>query len=181
MYTEGNLAFDYEATMLKPDHKAFEIVSCSVCYNGTETIAFPWHGPVIPQMRRILSDPTIGKVAANLKYEHRATKAVLGIDVQGWLFDTMLGAHVLDARRGGGSGTERGSGCTGLKFLAFARLGQPDYSGHLEEMLGSSDGSGNSPNRVRDIKLDDLLLYNALDSKLEWLIAQQMMTELGMR
>jgi uracil-DNA glycosylase family 4 len=185
MYAEGALAFDYETDRLRPDHRDARLVSCAVCYNGTETIAFPWHGPVIPQMRRILSDPTIGKIASNLNMEDRWTRKVLGEPVAGWLFDTMLGAHVLDARKGaaGRDDQERGSGTTGLKFQAFVRLGQSDYSGHLDDMLKAVVASGkpgtNDPNRVRDIKLDDLLLYNGLDSLLEWMIAQQMMRELN--
>lgn len=182
-YTGGDVAFDYEATALKPDGEAFEIVCCGVCWEGQETICFPWHGPVIPEMRRILSDPKIGKIAANLKYEDRATRAVLGIDIRGWKFDTMLGAHVLDARRGGGAdGLEKGSGCTGLKFVSYVRLGQPDYSGHLEDLLKPAGGKsgGNAANRVREIDFHNLARYCGADALLEWEIAQQMMSELGM-
>lgn len=179
-YTGGTIAFDVETDRLKPDHRDAAIVCCSVCWEGQETIAFPWHGPVIPEMRRILLDPKIGKIASNLDMEDRWMRAKLGIDVQGWKFDTMLAAHLLDARRGGGGdGAERGSGCTGLKFLSFVRLGVPDYNGHLEEFLKPKESGGNSPNRVRDLKLDTLMHYCAEDSLYEWLIAQQMMAEMG--
>ena len=183
-FVGGTIAFDYETTTAKPQSPHAEIVCCSVCWEGKETIAFPWHGPVIPEMVRILSAPRIRKIASNLKFEALWTKEKLGIDVQGWLFDTMLGAHVLDARRGGGDLQERGSGCTGLKFLSFVRLGVPDYSSHLEDFLkpvgGKESAGGNAVNRIREINLETLMRYCGIDSLLEFLIAQQMMEELGM-
>ena len=37
----GPFAFDYEANCLKPEYKGSEMYSCSICYKGKRTIAFP--------------------------------------------------------------------------------------------------------------------------------------------
>jgi hypothetical protein len=44
-----------------------------------------------------------------------------------------------------------------------------------------SDGGGNSPNRVRQIDLKQLLLYCGLDSLLEWLVSEDQRCELGIK
>lgn len=179
----GPVAFDYETDRLKPDHRDAEIVCCSVAHPVHGCIAFPWHGPVIPQMRRILADPTIGKIASNLDMEARHTERHLGIRVQNWAWDTMLAAHCFDPRPGGKEkedGTATGAGCTGLKFQAFVRLGQPEYNSHLEDHLRPREGGGNAPNRVRELPFASLALYCGLDSLLELYVAQEQAADVGM-
>lgn len=162
-------AFDFEATCLKPDGPAFEIVCCSICFDGQETISFPWHGAVIPAMLEFLTDTGIGKIAANLKYEARVCKARLGIDVAGWAFDTMQAAHVLDPR----------PKISGLKFQAFCKLGCPDYNHHIAPLLESREDGGNAPNRIREIAMRQLLVYCGVDSLLEYELAMIQSRELG--
>lgn len=164
---DGVVAFDYEANMLKPESKDRQIVSCSVCWNG-KTIAFPWYGKVIPAMKRMLEDRNVRKVASNMKYEHRWTKAVLGVKVRGWWWDTMLAAHLLDCRRG----------ITSIKFQAFVRLGQPKYDAQIEPFF-SADNS-NTPNKIKQIALEQLLPYNGLDSLLEYKVADLQRKEMGL-
>ena len=73
----------------------------------------------------------------------------------------MLAAHVLNYARG----------VTGLKFQAFVLLGAESYNNHIEPFLKSV---GKSPfNRIQDIDLKDLLLYNGLDSLLEYKVAMK--------
>lgn len=158
---DGVIAFDYETNMLKPESDKAEIVSCSVCVNGLETIAFPWHGRVIPAMQRLLSDSNVGKVASNMKFEDRWTRRILRVPVRNWLWDTMLAAHMLDCRRG----------ITSIKFLSFVHLGQPRYDTAIEPYLESKDKGGNTPNRIKEIPLNKLLVYNGLDSLLEYAVA----------
>lgn len=181
-YRDGVIAFDYESTCLKPDGPHAELVCCSVCWNGTETIAFPWLGPVIPEMRRILGDPNIGKIASNLDMEARWSLAKLGVTVQNWVWDTMLAAHCLDPRPGGREsedGESFGSGTTGLKYQAFVRLGMEEYNSHLEDHLRSQGQGGNAPNRVRALTFQALGVYCALDSLLEYLVAESQAEEMG--
>lgn len=171
-YTSGVVAFDYENDRLKPDHAEGRFVSASVCWEGVETIAFPWHGDVIEAMKDLLRNPDVGKIASNLKHEHRWTLARLGVRVRGWKWDTMLAAHALDSR----------GGISSIKFQAFVRLGQPDYAHHIEEFLRPRDESkegGNAPNQIHTVPMDLLLQYCGLDSLLEYEVAMLQMKELG--
>lgn len=167
-YRAGMVAFDYETTTLKPDGPAAEIVCASVCWEGRETIAFPWGGEVLPAMRDLLENPDVGKVGYNIKFEDRWSIAKLGTRVRGWAWDGMLAAHALDPRRG----------VTGLKFQAFVRLGQPDYNSHVEPFLQSVGEGCNAPNRVWEVGLPTLCKYCGVDSVLEWHVAQSQMKEM---
>lgn len=168
-YTSGLIAFDYETTSLKPEGPHSEIVCASVCWNGTETIAFPWHGPVRDAMKTLLTNRDVGKIGFNAKFEDRWTRCHLGIDVLGWSWCGMLGAHAIRPVKG----------TTGLAFQAFARLGQPYYSHHLDPLLDSDKKGGYAPNRAREIKLTLLLKYCGLDSLLEYKVAIAQAWELG--
>lgn len=161
------VAFDYEGNMLKPDSKKAQIVSCSICADGARTIAYPWEGGAIDQTARLLRMSSIGKIASNIKFEDRWTRAKLGRPVRTWAWDTMLAAHVLDNRRG----------VTSIKFQSYVLLGAESYNDKIEPYLKSKGGS--AVNRIRDINLQDLLLYNGLDSLLEYKVAMIQMRRLG--
>lgn len=158
----GPVAFDYEANMLKPEPDGFEIVSCSVSWRGRRTIAYPWHGEAIRATVALLRGKQ-PKIAANLKYEDRVTRRILRTGIRNWYFDTMLAAHAIDSRPNTKS----------LKFQSFVHLGMPSYNDHIEPFLRSNGTM--SANRVRDIGLEDLLLYNGLDSLLEYKLAERQM------
>ncbi len=159
------IAFDYETNMLKPDSDKARIVSCSLS-DGDTTIAFPWEGKVVEQMKKFLIGP-IPKIAANLKFEARWTKAILGIEVNNWFADTMLLAHILDNR----------PDICGLKFQSFVKLGQESYDDHIRPYLKADNP--NEENRIKEVPLDQLLLYCGLDSLLEWKLCQIQRKELG--
>ena len=107
----------------------------------------------------------IPKIGANIQYEERWAQKHGGGPVNKWLWDTMLGAHVLD---------NRAEICS-LKFQAFIRLGVPNYAGHIDPY--KSEGK-NGLNRMADVGLKDLLLYNGLDARLTWDVAQEQMKEM---
>jgi hypothetical protein len=161
------VAFDYETDRLKPDHPDARVVSCSVS-DGETTIAYPWHGEAIEATKKLLQAPC-GKIASNAKFEDRWTKRALGIRVRNWFWDTMQAAHVLDCR----------PGVTGLKFQAFALLGQEPYDSQVAPYLKSAKEGANEVNRIRDVGLSKLLLYNGLDSLLEFRVAQIQTSEMG--
>lgn len=171
-YRTGLVAFDFENDRLKPDRQDAAFVTGSVCWNGEETIAFPWRGAAVEAMRELLADPDVGKIASNLKHEHRWSRARLGVRVRGWRWDTMLSAHALDSR----------GGISSIKFQAFVRLGQPDYAHNVDEFLRPKDESlegGNAKNQIHTISLPDLLKYNAMDSLLEFEVAKLQAKEMG--
>lgn len=156
---KGVIAFDYETNMLKPDSKLSEIVSCSICWKGKKTIAYLWSGEAIDATIEILKSP-IPKIASNMKFEDRWTKAKLGFNIKNWYWDTMLAAHIIN----------NSTGAAGLKFQAFVLLGQGDYNSHIEPFL---KGDKNGINRIHQIDKRDLLLYNGLDSLLEYKVAMK--------
>ena len=163
-------AFDYETNMLKPEGDKAAIVSCSICFRNTKihnpfTIAYPWAGEAKKATQEYLRHP-VRKIASNLKFEERWTKAEFGHGVRNWHWDTMIAAHIHDNR----------PQITGLKFQAYVHLGCPDYDSHIKPLLQSPNGT--SENKVDTIPLADLLLYNGLDSLLELLLAEKQTEDL---
>ena len=79
----------------------------------------------------------------------------------------MLAAHVLDNRKG----------ITGLKFQAFVQLGQESYNDHVGGLLKGDKKS--HINRIHEIDVHDLLLYNGMDSLLTYKLAIIQMKEMG--
>ena len=165
----GLIAFDFETDRLKPDAADAQIICCSYCWNGTETVAFPWAGAVRRAMVELLEDPNVGKIGQNIKFETRFCLARLGCMVQNWVFDTMLAAHALDPR----------PGVTGLEFQEYTRLGLSSHKYLIAPFLESTQPGGNSPNRIRQVEIHKLLKYNALDSLTEYLISQILAKEIG--
>lgn len=163
---KGILAFDYEGTGLKPESKGQRVTSCSFCLNGKDTFAVKLTDKLKPLLSKILRSPLLGKVASNLKFEERWTKATLGHGVTNWVWDTMLAAHILDNRKG----------ICSVKFQAFVRLGVGDYDSHISPFLYSKHP--NDLNRVDEAPLHDLLLYNGLDSLLEYKVMEHQKAEL---
>lgn len=171
-YRTGLIAFDFESVTLKPDHPDAELVCCSVCWEGQETIAFPWHGSVKSAMMGLLENPVIGKIASNSKHEDRWTRRKMGLTIprNSWRWDVMLTAHSLDIRKG----------ITGLKFQAFVRLGAPNYSSHIEPFLSPKKAKGgNATNRVKEIEPRQLFKYCGVDSLLEFGVAEHQAKEMG--
>ncbi len=163
---EGTLAFDYETTGLKPDRTDQRIVSCSFCLNGEDTFACMMDDRCLRALSKVLCSE-MGKVASNLKFEERWTRAKLGHGVVNWEWDTMVAAHILDNR----------PGITSLKFQAYVRFGIPDYEAAVAPYLKARDSNG--VNRLGQIAPRDLLLYNGIDSLLEYRLAMLQRQEMA--
>jgi uracil-DNA glycosylase family 4 len=153
----GRAAFDYETNILKPDKEGSKIVTCSICWANKRTIAYPMENEAVEATDKFLKSP-IKKIASNIKFEERWTRAIFKHRVNSWFWDTMLASHIIDNR----------PDITSLKFQAFSLLGMEDYNYHLESLLKETQ---NGFNRIHDIDMKDLLLYNGLDSLLEYKIA----------
>lgn len=164
----GPTAFDYETTGLKPEYEGVEAVCASICWRGVRTIAYPWHGEAIKATGEYLASDRCTKIASNLKHEDRWTRHIFGHPVRGWLWDTMLAAHVLDNREGG---------ICGLKFQAFVRLGAESYNDHIEQFMQARKGK--HVNRVKqEIEISQLLRYCGIDTLLEYLLAKKQMKDM---
>jgi uracil-DNA glycosylase family 4 len=148
-------SFDYETNMLKPDGDDAEIVSCSICFNDKFTVAYPWHGAAIDATIEYLKSD-IPKCGANMKFEERWSRAKHKTRVRNWVWDMMVQAHTLDHRRG----------ITSVKFQSFVRFGTPAWDLQVAPYLKSS--APDKPNRIRECDLETLLIYNGIDSLVEF-------------
>lgn len=165
----GVVAFDYETDRLKPDGERARIVSASVCYGGRRTFAYPWVGHACAATGRMLRNPSVKKIASNLKFEDRWTRRMFGHGVKGWLWDTMINAHIINHKEE----------TTSIKFQSFVLLGHEAYDEHIKPQL-KSKGSREVNNILRQVDTMDLLRYNALDSLLEFKVAEKQMEVLGL-
>lgn len=157
----GTVAFDYETNCLKPDSEHAGIWSCSVCWRGEKTVAFPWVGEAVVAMGELLADPSVKKIAHNMKFEERWTRKQFGHGVKGWEWDTMLAAHLLDNRR---------QICS-LKFQSFVRMGVSSYDDSVAPYLKAENSRAS--NRIREANLRDVLLYNGMDALLTYDLAMK--------
>lgn len=153
------VAFDYETDRLKPDPANSMIYSCSMS-DGEKTIAFPWGRRAKKAMRKFLRTP-IPKIASNLKFEERWTLKEFGEGVNGWFWDTMIAAHVIDNR----------PDISGVKFQAFVLLGADSWDSEIKKFLRAK--GSNTQNRIREAPLAKLLLYNGIDSFREVQVAEE--------
>jgi hypothetical protein len=151
------VAIDFETNRLKPDAENANIRTCAIS-DGFRTLAYPMLGNAIEATRELLRSKT-PKVAANMKFEDRWSRAVLRCRPRNWCWDTMLAQHVLDNR----------SHICGLKFMSFVHLGQSPYDGQIRPYLEQTGPDGT--NRVYEAPLRELLVYNGMDALLEHEIA----------
>lgn len=166
--TNGKLlAFDFECDRLKPDAQDSTIVCCSIS-DGKQTIAYPWLTPMKEATVALLKSP-VPKIASNKKYELRWAMARLGMWVNNFAFCTMIGAHVLDNRKG----------ITSIKFQALVLLGQPSWNEHIKPFFEAKERGGNSKNRIKEVDMSELLTYCGVDSLLEYKVAQLQARQLG--
>lgn len=169
---EKFIAIDYETTGLKPHAEGHRIVSCSITCESDRTCAF-----MMPEekrnkvlLRRILMDSRIKKAAHNMKFEDTWSWQYLRCEVEGWTWDSMLAAHIIDNREN----------ITGLKFQTYVHFGVLPYNEHIEPFLkGDGSAGANSPNNIHKIPKKDLLLYNGLDTLFEKRLAFIQMSKLG--
>lgn len=151
------IAFDYETNCIKCENTNSEIICCSICINGENTFSYPWSGEAIQATAELLKSD-VPKVGANIKFEDRWTRRKLGFAVKNWYWDTMLASHILDNR----------SGITSVKFQSFVRLGLEGYDAHIKPYFKPDEKT--RLNRIKELPINDLLLYNAMDSLVEYKI-----------
>lgn len=139
----NEIVFDYETTSLKPHAEGQRIVCCSIAVNEDEVYVFMM--PKSPKERKpwvnILADKRIGKIAQNMKFEHSWSLVRLGVEVQNWIWDTMITAHILDNREG----------ITNLAFQTYVNFGIIDYKDETDIYLQADKKNGNATNRIIEL------------------------------
>lgn len=164
---DPHIAFDYETTGRKPYAEGHKIVCASVSWARDKAIAFLLTPDTWPWLYKILRHPKIKKSAHNMKFEEvwsrvRGWPENGGFEVNGWDWDSMLAAFVLDNRRGK----------SGLKYQSYAKLGVLGYNNVIADYLkADDDDNANAFNRVLEAPIRELLLYCGMDSILEFNIA----------
>lgn len=170
----NEFAFDYETTGLKPFNKGHKIATVSYCECEDIAYAFPLQHPIFPtKQQNILSELWADvlqldsdKHAHGLKFEDIWSQRILNTCVRNWKSCSMTTAHTIDNREG----------YSGLKFQAYIRWGVGDYDKKIRPFLRAKKGS--EFNRVFEVPIDDLLLYNGIDSLLTLKLAHEQQREL---
>lgn len=166
----AEMAFDYETTGLKPHMEGQEIVCAAITFSLEHTLAFqmPKTKKGIRPFTDLLQDPTIQKMAHNMKFEDTWSVVKLRTQPQGWMWDSMLAAHILDNRKG----------ITGLKFQTYVNFGIVDYSSEITPYLRGKGKGGNAMNDIISLMAKPggsrkVLEYCALDSFYQFLLAKK--------
>lgn len=158
--------FDYETTGKKPHQKGHQIKCMSIADSPQHAYVF-----MMPEDKKqrqpvidYLADPMIQKAAHNMKFEEAWSEVILKTEVQGWHWDTMQMAHILDNR----------TGVSGLKFQVYVNFGVVDYSSEIEPYLkAAKETSANDLNRIDELLKkpggkEKLMTYCAWDSLWEY-------------
>lgn len=159
------ITMDYETTGRKPHREGHRIVAASVS-DGCLAWAFPFFDDedFRSEWRKLMMDPRVGKIGHNIKFEDTWTYFRAGNgNRQGYWIEnvagcTMLRAHSLDNRKR-----------TGLKFCVYAALGVAGYDDAIDPYLECTKREeelygANGFNLIDRAPMDQLLLYNAMDS-----------------
>jgi hypothetical protein len=150
-------AFDYETNHLKCTKPGAKIYSASVAWYENETpkcVAFMMTPDLQEAWTTYLTSNSY-KIAANMKFEDRWSRQFYGVEVNRWVWDTVIAAHIADTQMA----------VAGLKFQAFTELGQPFYAKGVEQLFQSTNADGF--NSIHKADPNELLLYNGIDSLAE--------------
>ena len=159
---------DYETTGLRASLQ--KLVCASFATSADSAYAFMWDGNsrVVDAWRAILSNPRIGKISHNLKFEESWAHVHLGVSDIKWSWDSMLAAHVIDNR----------VGLCGLKLQTFLNFGVLPYDTLVSPFLESvRKRDPASPNRIYEFierhGADELLCYCGLDSLFAFMLMER--------
>ncbi len=157
----STVSIDYETTGLKPQAAGHDIICASVATSTLHCYSFllPPEPTKLRPFLKLLRNPTINKMAHNMKYEDTWTTEILKTPVQNWWWDSMLAAHILDNR----------PGIVGLKFQTYVNFGIVDYNSEIAPYLQSGSTDSNAINRITQLlespeKVRQLLTYCGLDT-----------------
>jgi uracil-DNA glycosylase family 4 len=165
------VVIDFEANGLKPEYRGMRLYTCAILVLNkagddiAAVYAYPMRGAAIGATMGLMSRGN-PKIAANMKYEERWSTRILGMPINNLVFDTMLGAHILDNRQG----------TKGVAFLSYVFLGWEEYKAAIGAFFSKPANPAVSVhiNSIDQIDRRQLLLYNGLDDIAEWLLARIM-------
>lgn len=163
-------AFDIETTGRKPEGECHSIYSAAIAYlrqdGSTHCVSFLVTDETQDFLIRYLQSP-IRKIGANNKFEIRWCRVKLGTDIRNFCWDTVVSAHIEDARKG----------VPGVKFQSFVRLGLKHYAHGMDQYF---EGDTNTTtNSIYSADTSMVLRYNAMDSLAELDLGILQMREAG--
>ena len=164
-------AFDYEASGLKPHNEKHKIKTCAISCNPDHAVAFPMYESAnfLQLLEKYLASNEIKKIMANAKYERDWTNVKLNMELNGIFFDTMIAAHCLDNR----------PKITGVEFQDYVNFGIEPYDDKVKPYIKPKGMRGNDLNYIDECNLEDLLIYNGMDSMSEFRLGILQMNVLG--
>jgi uracil-DNA glycosylase family 4 len=152
------VGFDYETTGIKPHRIGHRIHTASFAY-ADKAYSFPFFDTdrFLSAWKRFLASD-IGKIVHNFSFEQLWSKVLLGVDIAGRRWDTMLGAHSVHNIRP-----------TQLKFQTYTNLGILGYDDAIDPYItrlreGEDKKSSNAFNCIEDCPIEDTLQYGGVDS-----------------
>lgn len=148
------ISIDYETTSLRPwKEKEPRIISLGISHDDW-CCSMPMTTDLSDKWKLILLANTVQKIGHNIKFEHTWASHCLGVETKGWIWDSMLAAHMVDNRKH----------ICGLKHQIYLNFGVENW--------GEDFDFGESP--VQDVT-DELLQYNALDAWWTFRLAKKQM------
>lgn len=151
------VAIDFETTGLRPYREGHKILCMSVTTGHNRATAFPIFyedKSFMLSLKKFLRNERIKKIGANIKFENIWASVNLGCDIKGWIWDTVIVAHILDGR----------GGITGVKFQTYVNYGISNYNKEVEKYIEVPDKDPFGFNKLDQVPLDDLLQYCGEDS-----------------
>jgi len=154
---------DFETTGKRPYRRGNKILTIAISpYDSEYTFTFPYEyrglftvdetEKIRSLLVNILENPNIEKSAHNIKFEHEWSCVCLGCNQVNWGFDTIIAAHILDNRRY----------FTNLNMQAYVNFGIRPYDVDVKQY--KHDSGKSKFNRMEEVPLEKLLLYNGLDA-----------------
>ena len=166
------VAFDYETNSIKCYRKGSRILSVSIS-NGKVSYSFPFFDDaVFKKVYKKFMLSEVKKISHNTSFEYQWTKQKEGYWINHADIDTMLMAHCINSHKP-----------TGLKYELYHRLGVIGYDDKADKFISSSNEErekygDNAFNTLDQCPVEDLLLYNAMDSLFTYIIYDQMRSEM---
>jgi DNA polymerase-1 len=120
-------------------------------------------------LKRFFLNKNIKKIAHNLKFEDLWLSFFLKMEIKNWWFDTIIAAHIIDNR----------SGITGLKDQTYFNFGIAGYDDDIAPFLKSKNKGGNEINRIKEADMNQVLLYNGLDSLYTYRLYKKQIQEMS--
>ncbi|TXJ08396.1 MAG: DNA polymerase I [Acinetobacter sp.] len=167
----SHFAIDTETTSL--DYRIAEMVGLSVAFDAKDAYYVPFthdymdapqqlnREQILAQLKPILENPTVGKIGHHLKYDAHIF-ANHGIQLKGWLFDSMLASYVLNPS------------ATRHNMDDVARV----YLGHMTTTFEQIAGKGVKQLSFYQISLDIAAPYACEDAHITYRLYEVLSTKL---